>query len=82
MSMAKNRYLVEFSIGLCTSRVIAADTEEEAQSIAEELRFDDDFFNDIIDSWENDYDQWRGKYCEVTTFERVSDDEPAANEEE
>ena len=80
--MAKNKYWVDFSICLSTSRVIAADTEEEAQSIAEELRFDDGFFNNGVDSWENDYDQWRGKYCEVEVWGRASDAEPAANEEE
>lgn len=80
--MAKNKYYVDFSITLMTGRVIAADSDEEALRIAEELRFDTDFYTGLVDSWENDYDAWRGKYCEVDVWCKAPDTEPADNEEE
>lgn len=80
--MAKHKYYVDFSITLSTSRVIAADSEDDAMRIAEDLKLDNDFYKGIVSSMEYDYDAWRSKYCDVEVFGVAPDSVSADNETE
>ena len=83
--MAK-KYYVEFNLNISTCRIIAADSEDEAKEIADKMLYDRDkgeeYWNDLIESMENDYENWRKKYCAIEVLDKADDDEIADNEEE
>ena len=59
------KYTISFSTTLTTDRTIDADSKEEAIKIANELRFNENFFGGIVEDWNNDYEAYRAKYCTV-----------------
>lgn len=78
--MAKNKYYVNFSLTLSVDRVIAADSEDEACRIAQDMLYEDDrFTDDLFESMDTDWDAWRPKYVEVCGCGKAPDDEVASN---
>ncbi len=75
------KFVVTYETTLCTSRIIKANNEQDALRIANELKYDESFADDIIYSFENDYDAYKPKYFTVNVDGVAYDDEPADNEE-
>lgn len=80
------KFYVDFSLRISECRVIAAEDEDAAKEIADQMLYDRDkgeeYWNGIIESMDNDFENWRKKYCEIEVLEEASDDEDADNEEE
>lgn len=71
------KYTISFSTTVTTTRVIEATSEDHALEIAGGLRFNEEFFGGIIDSWDHNYDAYRAKYCTVELEGEADDDEEA-----
>ena len=84
--MSKKKWYVDYQITISAGRVIAADTEEEAKEIAEQMLYDrdkgDGYWEDIVGSMEYDTENWRKKYCEIETYGEAPEELEADNEEE
>lgn len=79
VAKAKN-YYVNISTVLSTDRVIAAESEEEAVQIARDLCFDY-LAEDVIDSFNNDYEAYRVKNWEFEGCGEAGEDMDAENKE-
>lgn len=75
------KYQVYYTVTLEASRVIAAESDEDAERIADELRFDPSFREGLAHDMESDYEGWRSKNIRFELDCRLDDDEPADNEE-
>ena len=79
------KFYVDFSIRISTCRVIAAETAEQAKEIAEAALYDpekgDDYWESICSSMDNDFENFRKKYCKVEVIGDAGDDDDADNEE-
>lgn len=84
--MAKKKWMVDFNINISTCRVIAADTKEEAEAMADRMLYDretgDEYWEGIMASMESDYENWRRKNCSVVAFAEAPEEYEADNEEE
>ena len=77
------KWFVDYSLTLSVGRVIAADTEEEAKEIAEQMLYGDGgdaYWEDITGSMEYDTDSWRKKYCEIDSYGEAPNELKADNE--
>jgi hypothetical protein len=74
------KYLIDFKLTVSTARVIAATSEDEAVRIAEEMIGNDDYWDGIVESMNNDWGNWYPKDADVFCLERVDDGEDADNE--
>jgi len=79
--MAKKKFYVSYDVTLTAGRVIAAESEEDALRIAEELKYNDEWREDLIDSFDNDYEGYRAKYIKTEVEGIAPEDELADNEE-
>lgn len=80
----RNKYLVEYSIKVSTCRTITAESAEQAKEIADAMLYDpkkgDDYWQGITESMDNDFENFRRKYCEVEVLEEAPEDYEADNE--
>ena len=80
--MATRNYYVEFKLSVSDVRLIRAENADDAARIADQMRFDYDYWNGVCEGMENDYDQWRSKYAEIDVLGEAPEDMEADNEEE
>lgn len=79
--MAKKKFYVSYSVILTAERVIAAGSEKDALRIAEELKYDDEWRERLINSFDSDYEGHGAKYIKAEVDDVAPEDEPADNEE-
>ena len=74
------KYLIDFKLTVSTARVIAATSEDEAVRIAEDMIGNDDYWDGIVESMNNDWGNWDPEGVDVFCLERVDDSDEADNE--
>lgn len=80
------KHLVEFSIRISTCRTILASSEDDAETVAENMLYDRDngdyYWESICQSMDNDYENFRKKYCEIEVVDEAPEEYEADNWEE
>ena len=76
------KFYVDFTLPISVCRIIKADSKEEAETIAEEMVYDDHlgYWEGVIESMECDTESWRRKYVKIEAIATVDDDAMADNE--
>ena len=75
------KYNIDFKLTVTASRVIQANSEEEAVAIADDMiRRDGGYWVNIVASMDDDGENWRPKNCTVCSFGVADDTEKADNE--
>ena len=67
----KRRYVIDYELSLYASRIVLAESEEEAKRKAEELMREEPLWSDLVDEWHNS--DWIPENVEAIVYSQDDD---------